>query len=356
MLYGYVGNKKELPEPGLTATCPLCDGELVAKCGEIKMWHWAHKNKAIDCEKWNKGETDWHLHWKSLFPKEWTEVTIKKDGEVHRADVQLPSGRVLEFQHSSISPKEIKEREEFYGDMVWIFDVRNCDICTFDFEDENIIHWSHPQKSKLTTKQPIFLEIGRDKMLYLYKIDVRTENGGVCLYGDFYSVDNFVNQVHQMDIISFDDERWLDEEFIEIWLVDVFSDGCQPNFNPYSYSKYEKEYIDVCGRYRESEDMFNYLSDECSENLKNKTLLAREFDGYMYQNGKYPTLDAKVYSTQIVKFCYGLHKYDSYCDELKFYVSCREIKEFIENENKKTIQLNLDPKYIKYSRPYLLKH
>jgi hypothetical protein len=34
--------------------------------------------------------------------------------------VKTPDGRVIEFQASPISPEEIRERENFYGSMVWI--------------------------------------------------------------------------------------------------------------------------------------------------------------------------------------------------------------------------------------------
>lgn len=106
---------RRMAEPGVTAFCPQCNGEVRAKCGKIKVWHWSHVAK--DCDPWSEPESDWHLGWKSLFPKECCEVSMGP----HRADVRI-NGTVIEFQKSPISPDEIAERESFYGDMVWVLD------------------------------------------------------------------------------------------------------------------------------------------------------------------------------------------------------------------------------------------
>ncbi len=42
---------------------------------------------------------------------------------LHRADIRNPEGTVIELQHSSISTDDVALREEFYGEMVWIFDA-----------------------------------------------------------------------------------------------------------------------------------------------------------------------------------------------------------------------------------------
>ena len=94
----------------------------MAKCGEIVSWHWAHISK--DCDPWSEPESEWHRGWKQLFPAQMQEVVVG----AHRADVLTNRG-VIEFQHSTISPQEIKERESFYGKMVWVVDARS-----FNFE------------------------------------------------------------------------------------------------------------------------------------------------------------------------------------------------------------------------------
>jgi hypothetical protein len=59
------------------------------------------------------------LGWKKLFGKENCEVVIPP----HRADIYGNFDVVIELQHSNISPKEIREREEFYKKMIWIVDA-----------------------------------------------------------------------------------------------------------------------------------------------------------------------------------------------------------------------------------------
>ena len=46
-------------------------------------------------------------------------------GEKHVADVKTPSGVVVEVQHSRISEDELRSREAFYDDMIWIVDARD---------------------------------------------------------------------------------------------------------------------------------------------------------------------------------------------------------------------------------------
>ena len=54
--------------PGQMAVCPSCNGEVVAKCGKIKVWHWAHLS--ADCDPWSEGMTEWHIGWQNEFPEE----------------------------------------------------------------------------------------------------------------------------------------------------------------------------------------------------------------------------------------------------------------------------------------------
>jgi hypothetical protein len=118
MQYAKLGNERVLPIKGIRAVCPQCNGEVLSKCGSIKIHHWAHVIK--DCDSWAEPITDWHIGWQSLVPEENREVTVG----CHRADIKLNSGLVVEVQHSSISSEMIAERESFYKNMFWIFDAR----------------------------------------------------------------------------------------------------------------------------------------------------------------------------------------------------------------------------------------
>ena len=111
---------------GQRADCPGCGNEVLSKCGEINIHHWAHL-AGVDCDLWSEPETPWHRDWKNRFPEEWREVFIKGDsGEWHRADVAIPGGPVIEFQHSNLNPAEIRKREDFYNKyangIIWIID------------------------------------------------------------------------------------------------------------------------------------------------------------------------------------------------------------------------------------------
>lgn len=133
MFYANVDGAKRLASPGLTGNCPLCNGKVHAKCGEIVSWHWAHETK--DCDIWTEPESEWHRQWKGRFPIEWQEVGMGRTENkfLHRADILTPHGLVVEFQNSNITPKDISDREKFYTQdhrLVWVlngegFNVRS---------------------------------------------------------------------------------------------------------------------------------------------------------------------------------------------------------------------------------------
>jgi len=65
-----------------------------------------------------------HRKWKDFFPSDCREVVqFDISGEKHIADVKLPSGLVIELQHSAMPLDEMRSREAFYGDMIWIVDA-----------------------------------------------------------------------------------------------------------------------------------------------------------------------------------------------------------------------------------------
>ena len=123
MLIAKVNGERCHATKGAKGICPFCGKEVISKCGEQKVAHWAHKSKK-ECDSWHDKETDWHLMWKNYFPIEWQEI-IKHDektGEKHIADVCTPLQFTLEFQHSHIKPEERRSREDFYKNMNWVVD------------------------------------------------------------------------------------------------------------------------------------------------------------------------------------------------------------------------------------------
>lgn len=123
MEFALVEGKRHQPSHGLKGVCQFCGQAMVSKCGEMIMWHWAHRGRKR-CDPWHENEGPWHRAWKALFPVEHHEqVRFDSTGEKHIADVLLPSGLVVELQHSQISLDEMRSREGFYRYMVWIVDA-----------------------------------------------------------------------------------------------------------------------------------------------------------------------------------------------------------------------------------------
>ncbi|MBS1629384.1 MAG: hypothetical protein JST27_04935 [Bacteroidetes bacterium] len=119
--------KRVQPTSGARALCEICGGTMIAACGEVYIDHWRHDGFNPHCDTWYESETWWHRQWKEHFPKEWREVVIEKWGQKHRADVQVPSGLVIEFQNSAISQSIIRTREHFYGEMIWVINAKDID-------------------------------------------------------------------------------------------------------------------------------------------------------------------------------------------------------------------------------------
>ncbi len=123
MRFALINGERAEPKPGLKGVCPICQAVTIARCGEVKVWHWAHKG-ILSCDLWWEKETEWHRSWKNNFSKEWQEVSHVNDltGERHIADVKTDDGMIIEFQHSSITPVELRAREQFYKCMIWVVD------------------------------------------------------------------------------------------------------------------------------------------------------------------------------------------------------------------------------------------
>jgi competence CoiA-like predicted nuclease len=126
MQFGHDENKIRIKPTfsGQRATCPLCSGTIIGKCGDIYVKHWQH-HLDIECDSWKEHETVWHRQWKAKFPDDWQEVIIKNNEETHIADIKTAKGLVIEFQNSPISPATIEIRENFYVDMIWIVNAIN---------------------------------------------------------------------------------------------------------------------------------------------------------------------------------------------------------------------------------------
>lgn len=151
------------PTPKAVSKCQVCKSEVIAKCGKVMIWHWAHKSLE-HCDMWWEPISQWHLDWQSHVHEDRTEIII---GE-HIADVQLSDGKVIEIQHSPLSIDTVQERELFYGNMTWIFDGRDFfDRLTFKEKESKYgntyytFTFKRPRKYiVLATKFPLYIDFG----------------------------------------------------------------------------------------------------------------------------------------------------------------------------------------------------
>ena len=132
--------------------CPTCGGEVMLRSGEINVDHFAHTSQCQD--KWNYDMSPWHIRMQSYFPEECREVVVNRNGVVHRADVLLEKEKiVIEFQHSTISMQEYRERTKFFIDagyrIAWVFDLQDkveYDQIEYMNDDRTMFSWKNPMK------------------------------------------------------------------------------------------------------------------------------------------------------------------------------------------------------------------
>lgn len=185
------GNAVALSE-GARAICKTCGGILRAHCGDLLIWHWHHEG--ADCDPWHEPETDWHQRWKAHFPDEWREVTCGP----HRADIRTARDLVIEFQHSALSPSGYKEREKFWGCVVWLFDARDWFFQSFDVRmrpEKFTFRWKQPRKSMFSIQRPIFLDTGEELFQIIF-LGRSIPCGGS---GRFVPYRHFIHAMHWAD-------------------------------------------------------------------------------------------------------------------------------------------------------------
>lgn len=103
--------------------CPSCHQPVEAVLNVTrKRKHFRHSNGNTH------GMSEWHREWQSHFGTKETSF-VDENGVTHRADAMVSGGDTtlfIEFQHSSISQQEIRQRQEFYGSigtLVWVVDL-----------------------------------------------------------------------------------------------------------------------------------------------------------------------------------------------------------------------------------------
>ncbi|RDC57905.1 competence protein [Pedobacter chinensis] len=121
MQYALLNGERIHAIKGKSAICIGCGQKVFAKCGSIKIHHWAHAFLA-NCDSWWESETIWHREWKEKFPEHFREVNFYDDQlcQFHRADIHTQAGVTIELQNSPIPFNELQSREQFYSKLIWV--------------------------------------------------------------------------------------------------------------------------------------------------------------------------------------------------------------------------------------------
>ena len=179
--------------------CKICSTSVIPKKGHIKIHHFAHKRKSL-CDNWLTNKmTKWHQSWQNICKIDNIEVIIKKNNQKHIADI-YNNNLVIEIQHSNISLNDIVDRENFYGNMIWIIDLKNKwdeesgkligkergDIY-IQFKDNFIIFNSNYKFFKYMSK-PVYLDTDHGILKLIYSFDYGYY---LCQKIDF---NNFINK------------------------------------------------------------------------------------------------------------------------------------------------------------------
>ena len=148
-------NKIEVSSSGQLAFCEGCNSAVKGRKGFKNIAHWYHVNKN-ECDSWYEPITKWHLDWQNIFPVKNREVTLfdNETNIVHRADVKLDNGLVIEIQNSNIKVEEIKQREDFYGKngLIWILNGET-------LVSKSMLHYRYIQKDvSISVSIPEYLE------------------------------------------------------------------------------------------------------------------------------------------------------------------------------------------------------
>ncbi len=138
--------------------CPYCGAPLITRKGEIRQHHFAHKQKHLCSDSWERSHSydisPWHNEWQSLFPKENQEVKLSLGDTTHRADVMIDR-TVIEFQHSIMPVKAFDDRNNFYFNLgnkvIWLFDLSDIlaeNQLSYTSNDTGLeFQWKNPKKA-----------------------------------------------------------------------------------------------------------------------------------------------------------------------------------------------------------------
>lgn len=144
-------------KPSARATCVDCLGVLIAKCGEINRWHWAHEAHDATCTG-SDGEGAWHRAWKMWAEQHGAQTEISEGR--HRADIVWHDGTVYELQSNYLDAVDIANREQHWGDrLTWIYRITPNRFSRLWNAGDGWFRWQRPPVSMTRHEAPIIWHV-----------------------------------------------------------------------------------------------------------------------------------------------------------------------------------------------------
>lgn len=160
-------------ETGQRASCPTCENEVIAKCGDVRIDHWAHANTVSKCNL--RDETVWHRMHKKRLLDAGHDIDQPKsmDGEARVIDGRVDDVLGVEFVRTPPQPEEIRLMEDMHGPMVWVLQ-REHSYDKFQFgrswddgtelpSDDEHFYWKRGPKRLLEVGQHLYLDFAEKK-------------------------------------------------------------------------------------------------------------------------------------------------------------------------------------------------
>lgn len=213
--YAIVNGQPTVAAPKAVGVCPGCHTEMVAKCGDIMTWHWAHR-PGSDCAYGNDGESGWHMWWKWQFHHAGGRVEVSyrsEHGRNHRADAVTVGGLVVEMQHDYLALVDIASREHTYGRMAWIYDGgRFADRLDHGVTVDGTIkfNWSGAAPSITKHQRPVLWHVGADVWI-VDSLTMRPDGRGWNADGTARNLGSATDLAAHIDILDLEPPTILDD-------------------------------------------------------------------------------------------------------------------------------------------------
>jgi competence CoiA-like predicted nuclease len=187
--------------PKLIGRCQMCNGKMIAKCGDFKIWHWAHEVNNDNCQ--GKIMSAWHYEWQQRFDAELREVPTLNNT---RADILREDEAVsIEFQNTAFDFDYIQKKEKSTPTVLWVVNLRQQKENEQITIKNNNIEYRQP-KEILQYIGNLFLDFETNKIIKVKRITK---------YYDKTAIYNGLVFVIEYELMTYD-------EFINYFLTNKF--------------------------------------------------------------------------------------------------------------------------------------